>query len=361
MSRIGVMHLIDSLEAGGAERVAVDSVNYLQRDRYRPFLCATRKGGPLLDRVAPDVEYLGLERRSTVDLAAVARLSRYIRRNRIGILHAHSTSLFVALAATGLARRPRIVWHLHYGALVTRTGRQMLFRSAATTASAAIAVTTGLRDWAATCLRIPAGRVFYIPNFVPRNEAAPARDLPGVPGSRIVSVANLRPEKDQVGLVRAMRIVAAAHPMAHLIVVGASIDRAYAVKVQEEIDLCGMRDRITLLGRRLDVPEILAGCDVGVLGSRVEGFPVSLIEYGAAGLAAVATRVGQCDEILGDDGVIVPAGDPEQLAAALLDLLKSSGRRQNLGASLQRRVEHHYSPAAVSPQLSMVYEAVLRQ
>src|SRR5579863_5854429 len=68
------MHLIDTLAAAGAERVAVNIVNHLPRDRYIPYLCTTRSDGPLDALVAPDVIRLRLQRRSRFDLRAVIRL-----------------------------------------------------------------------------------------------------------------------------------------------------------------------------------------------------------------------------------------------------------------------------------------------
>ena len=360
MTRIGVMHLIDSLEPGGAERVAVDSVNHLPRDRYRPFLCATRKGGPLLDKLAGDVKYLPLGRKNTVDLVAIWRLRAFVQRHDIQVLHAHSSSLFVALAASRLGRYPRVVWHMHYGGFVVRKLDEFLFRCAAARASAAIAVTADLREWAARRLEMKSERVYYVPNFVSLQFAAAASDLPGAPGKRIVCVANLRPPKDQIGLVRAMQMVVRNDAGAHLILAGSETDSVYANAVRAEIERRSLTRHVTLLGRRLDIPEILAGCDVGVLGSAIEGFPLSLIEYGAAGLPVVATRVGQCEEVLGGGaGVLVPPGDPEGLADAIVRLLQSAESRGELGRSFRKRVEARYNPRAITGQVSEIYERVL--
>src|SRR5260221_9907312 len=63
LSRIGVMHLVDSLDIGGAETVAVNLVNCLPREQYVAHLCTTRKDGPLEKLVRADVLRLGLQRK----------------------------------------------------------------------------------------------------------------------------------------------------------------------------------------------------------------------------------------------------------------------------------------------------------
>src|SRR5688500_5618139 len=97
---LAVMHLTDTLEIGGAERMAVNFVNLLPRSQFEPHLCATRRGGPLADLIAPDVSTLYLGRRSRLDLRAVRRLVSYVREHDIRVLHAHGTAVFTAVAAS---------------------------------------------------------------------------------------------------------------------------------------------------------------------------------------------------------------------------------------------------------------------
>lgn len=363
MKPTGVMHVIDSLEVGGAERMAVHSANHLCQRQYRPFLCITRQAGPLLDDVQRDVRVLVLGRRHTFDPFALSRMCSFIRDNGIEILHAHSTSLFLALAASRFSPHPAVVWHMHYGG-AAGSKYEPMFGFAARRTAATIAVTSNLREWAARSLRVPDARLFYIPNFAaPFHAPSPCRDLPGSAGSRIVCVGNFRREKDQLNLVSAMRTVAEVNDSAHLIIVGAANDAQYARAVQQQISESGLASRVTILGRRLDVPQILAACDIGVLSSAVEGLPVALIEYGSAGLPVVATRVGQCEEVLdeGTAGILVAPREPRALAIALLELLNSPERRDALAANLKRRVDEHYSADTVVAQFSNVYKAVLSQ
>lgn len=344
--RSGILHLVDTLDPGGTERVAVSLVNHLSRDRFRPFLATTRREGPLAAEVLPDVGRLSLNRARTLDLRAWRRLAAFVGENGISIVHAHSSSLFFAALLPGA----RIVWHDHFGRYRDEKRPAWLWGPPARRAAAVVTVNEDLARWSRERLGVDA---VYLPNFVPEVSLGPIPDLPGAPGSRVVCVANLRAQKDHLTLLRAVARV----PEAHLLLAGAAMEPDYAARVREEA--AGLGNRITFLGSRPDVPDLLRGCDVGVLASASEGFPLSLLEYGRAGLAAVATRVGQCPEILENAGILVPPGDPDALADALLVLLCDPARRQDLGERLGRRVRERYSASAVMERLEAVYHTVL--
>jgi glycosyltransferase involved in cell wall biosynthesis len=358
LSRPGVLHLIDSLEPGGAERVAVNLVNALPRERFRPFLCATRREGPLAARVRPDVEVLSLGRRSTLDLAAWRRLARFVREREIAIVHAHSSSLFLASLLP-----VRLVWHDHFGRFEREERPDWLYRLALRRAAAVVSVSEGLAGWARERLQIAPERVHYLPNFVEVSPPGEIPDLPGAPGRRIVCVAHFREQKDHPTLIRALARVASEEPEAHLLLVGQEVEPGARARVEAEIAALGLGGNVSFLGARDDVPALLRGCDLGVLSSTSEGFPLALLDYGAAGLAAVATRVGQCVELLeeGEAGRLVPPRDPAALAAALLRLLRDPGLRRALGSRLAERVRARYSAAAVVGALADVYDRALTQ
>jgi glycosyltransferase involved in cell wall biosynthesis len=357
------MHLVDSLDVGGTERMAVNFVNSLPRERYVPYLCTTRRDGPLEESVGADVVRLRLERKHRFDVVAVRRLVEFNREHGVRLLHAHSSSLFVAVAASGFAPHPAVVWHDHYGRYAVEQRNAFLFRQLVRNASGVIAVSEPLAEWARNRLHVPTERVWYIPNFVvPAPDSQPPI-LPGVRGARIVCVANLRPQKDHCTLLRAMALVVQRQPAAHLLLVGAANDAACLDFVKKEISQLELGANVSLLGERHDVAAILRVCDVGVLSSASEGLPLALIEYGMAGLPAVATEVGQCPEVLdqGRAGMLVAPGAARLLAEALLSLLESPDRRAALGLQLRTRVQGFYSSGTIIERACRVYETVLRQ
>jgi glycosyltransferase involved in cell wall biosynthesis len=361
--QVNVLHLTDTLDAGGAECMAVNLVNLLPRERYRPHLCTTRREGVLAHKIAPDVNRLRLARRWRFDLQALNRLTTYIKQSEIKILHAHGTALFVAVLASLRPPHPLIVWHDHYGRCRFDDRPVWLYRFASRQIKGVIAVNQLLVTWARERLRVPASRVRYIPNFALTSAAAePDPVLPGSKGRRIVCVANFRPEKDHLTLVDAIARVVPVCPDLQVFLVGAAIDPDYLVQVREEIERCGLTKHIFILGPRNDVPAILKACAIGVLSSASEGLPLALLEYGGANLAAIATDVGQCAEVLdeGRAGLLVAPGDPVQLATALVSLLQSAEQRLDLATRFRRRIEQVYSPAAAIQEICAFYDDIIQ-
>lgn len=363
MNRIGVMQITDTLEAGGAERVAVNLANLLPRERYRTYLCSTRRDGALSDLVSRDVGRLRLGRKGRFDLSAVKRLATFIREQDIQILHAHGSSLFTASIASLLRPHPAVVWHEHSGLYASEDRAARSHRLAARRVSGVIAVNQALVQWSQRRLSVPADRIWYVPNFVCEAKLNGERPrLPGRAGTRMVCVANLRAEKDQLSLIRAMALVIGQVPAAHLLLVGAASGQAYGDLIRREIAQRNLAQNVSMLGLRSDVPAILRACDVAVISSASEGLPLALIEYGMAGLPTVATRVGQCAEVLdeGRVGLLVPPRSPDHLAEALLSLLKSPERRAAFGEKFRHRVRQVYSADTIVNRISQIYETVLR-
>ena len=360
---VAVLHLVDMLDAGGMERVAVNLVNALPRDRFVLHLCTTRRDGPLASLVAGDVGRVCLQRRRTLEWQAVRHLAAYIEQHEIQLLHAHGSALFMARVGAALARRrTSIIWHDHYGRYLEIARPAWLYQLATQRIGGVIAVNQPLAEWACHQLHVPQERMWYVPNFVPQvEEELTALKLPGKAGARIVCVANLRPQKDHVTLLRALALVKRVQPQAHLILVGSSLDQAQLATVRAEVGRLELTAEVTYLGERRDVTAILRSCDIGVLSSASEGMPLALIEYGMARLPVVATAVGQCAEVLdqGRAGILVPPAAPQALAEALLQLLQKPTQAAALGERFYQHAQAHYSADVVTHRIGRIYEAVL--
>ena len=360
--RPGVLQLVDSLAIGGTERVAVNLANLLPRDQFRSFLCATRHSGPLAAEIRPDIGMLDLRRRGRFGIAAILRLTRHCQENHLVILHAHSSSVFLATICQSLLPRLNVVWHDHCGFADTHQPL-WLYRLLGRRLQAAIGVKQALVEFARGPMGMPPARTFYIPNFVPLppKDLSLMNGLPGVPGKRVVCMANFRPQKDHPTLLTAWRQVQTAHPDAHLLLPGALGSADYMAAIHGQIAAQRLSGSVTILGPRTDVPAVLQACSIGVLSSQNEGLPMALLEYGANGLAAVATEAGQCGDVLdhGQAGLLVPSQAPKPLADAIGWLLQEPGYREELGRRLQDRVRQHYSPQAVLDRVQEIYRRIL--
>ena len=358
-SRHRVLQIIDTLALGGAERVAVNIANALAQRGAKSFLCATRDGGPLEKDLDEKVVLLKLGRESTFDISAIIRLHRFISDNQISIIHAHSSSLFIAAIVKTLSPGVKLVWHDHNGNPNERD--HFFYKIAARFVSQAICVNQELVTWMTETLGIESTKIRYLPNFVsPQKSVQEELQLPGTKGSRVVSVANIRWQKGHKDLVVAFDFVIKSLPEAHLILVGDTPDKGLLDEVRTLIAQKGLGEKISILGRREDVGAILAQCDIGVISSISEGLPLALLEYGFAGLAVASTDVGQCREVLanGEVGRLVPSGNAEELGEALAELLENPDLREELGRKFQDHVQRNYSEDGFMKALAEVYETV---
>ena len=359
---IRVLHLIDSLALGGAERMAVNLCNVLAESGCEMHLCATRLSGPMQEFISPNVRFLELNKKRTFDLAAILRLWSYIRQHGIQVIHAHSSSFFMGCLMKWMTGA-RLVWHDHNGKRVELLDSNRKLRLFSSAFDAVMCVNETLRQWAANHLFVDPAFITYLPNFPSLEYSSnPLKEaLPGCKERRIICTANLRFPKDHSTLVAAMRNVCDQFPNAQLFLVGADDNDDYSIALKSQIQEMGLDENMHILGQRPDISDILKECSIGVLSSESEGLPVSLLEYGLAGLAVACTDVGECATVLGDGeyGKVVPAKNPEALASALLELLSNISEREVLGNRFHKHVEQNYSGHAIALDVRRIYSKVL--
>jgi len=333
--------LITLSELGGAQTAVALLLPGLV-DRFEVTLAA-QGSGPLRDAAeAAGVPYVELEHvRRQIDpwhdARALAELVRLCRRLRPDIVHAHSSKAGVLgrLAAL-LARVPVRVFTVHgwsFAAYDGLAGRLYLWierlMRRLTTAVVCVAEAT-LRQGVAARACDPA-RAVVIHNAVDVASFAGRGASAGPP--RIAAVGRFAYPKDFATLVEALELVRGDWRAA---LVG---DGPGLAEVESRSD-----PRVELLGPRRDVADVLAQCDVFVLSSRSEGFPVSILEAMAAGLPVVATDVGGVGEAVvdGETGFLVPPGEAQALAAVLERLVGDPELRLRLGAAGRDRALRHF-------------------
>jgi glycosyltransferase involved in cell wall biosynthesis len=276
------------------------------------------------------------------DVLGLVELVRLCRRVRPDIVHAHSSKVgILGRLAAALARVPIRIYTVHgwsFAAYGGVSGRLYLWLERLvrplTTATVCVAESTRAQGLAGRACD-PA-RTVVIHNAVDASSFAEARRAEALP--RFVSVGRLAFPKDFATLVEALARIEGEFRAA---LVGEGPDLG---EVAAALRRARLIDRVELLGSRDDVPELLASADVFVLSSRSEGFPVSVLEAMAAGLAVVASDVGGVAEAVvdGETGLLVPAGDAEALAAALGRLVQDDGLRGRLGASGRARARARF-------------------
>jgi glycosyltransferase involved in cell wall biosynthesis len=216
-----------------------------------------------------------------------------------------------------------------------------------------------------------AERLSVIPNGIdcerfrlPGNGEAVRREWNIPPGAPVVAVlARLLRIKGQEVFLRAAALIASNNPHVRFAVVGGNnIDRDYKEELKRLAGRLGLADRVLFTGFRVDVPDVLAALSVAVSPSLgLEGLSNSLLESMAAGVPVVATRVGGTPEIIedGESGLLVPAGNPEALAAAISNVLQDRTMAKRLGQAARHRVFSRYSLDQAVASTERLYDDLL--
>jgi L-malate glycosyltransferase len=181
------------------------------------------------------------------------------------------------------------------------------------------------------------------------------------PEARIlVHVGNFSEEKNHGWLVDAFRRIHAASPDVHLVLIG---EGALRPAVEEQVAREGLRCSVHLLGMRPDAAQLVAGADLFVLPSRIEGIPGVVLEAGAQAVPAVATNVGGMPEAIDDGrtGVLVAPGDLAGFTRAVLELLADEPRRRALGVAARRLVRERFSMDATASAFEELYERLVHE
>ncbi|MFC4636302.1 glycosyltransferase family 4 protein [Dokdonia ponticola] len=352
-----VLQLIDSLEPGGAERVAVEYANLLSKHIAGSYLCTTRAEGALLTTMQPEVKYLFLKRTRTLDYGAFKRLYAYVLNEKIDCIHAHGSSYFLATLIK--MRRPSVVviWHNHLGASTALAGIKLkVLRYCSSYFDVIINVNKELVYWANTKLKCK--KVVYLPNFVNFEQQYKGKlpEVSGEKGKRIVCLANLKNPKGHHFLMESFLILQREVPEATLHLIGRDFKDVYSDKIKRFITNNDLHTNVFIYGL-LSVPEsIVEQCDIGVLASSSEGLPMALLEYGKAKLAVVVTNVGYCPEVVQDYGTFVSYGDTDAMSKALQVYCVNAKKAKQDSVRFKKHIEENFSESQVINSIIDLYK-----
>lgn len=342
-----ILQLIDSLETGGAERMAVNYANALASRLEFSGLAVTRKEGSLRQDLSSNCGYIFLSKKKTFDPGAIRRLRQFCKFNAVTIIHAHSTSWFLAVCVKLTLPKIKIIWHDHYGNsefLATRPA--LALKVGSVFFDGILSVNEKLANWARRGLSCR--NVVYLANFSqPTLYSGSITRLSGKDGKRVLLLANLRPQKNHALLLEAVSRIGDTDWTFHL--VGKNFNDEYSETLFKNIRSQNLENRIFTYGAKDDVTNIISQCDIGILTSDSEGLPVALLEYGAQGKAVVVTAVGEIPSVIknGENGLLVERRDADAMTSALLELMRETELRNRLGERLRQTVIENYSEEGI--------------
>lgn len=363
-ARVTLLHVINSLDRGGAERAAVELLRHLDRDRFAPEVMTLYRMGDLASElidIGVSVSSLGLP--PELRMSSVVRLHREIRRRAPRIVHTHlPEATWLGLPAAVAARVPVRVSQLQNTHPSWDLRLRTLDRNVARLRQRSLACSVAVARYHADVVGYPAEtiRVLFNPVDTGRfrwHPPAGATADPSAPPT-LVCVASLTSQKGHADLLDAVALLRPTFPTLRLLLVGEGPLREV---LRERTVAHGIEGNVEFLGRRSDVEAVLSTADLFVLASHWEGLGLVLAEAAATGLPAVATRIDGIPEVVedGTTGLLVPPRDSAALARAIAELLGDRPRLRAMGRAARGRAERHFDVRQLAARLGEHYEELL--
>ena len=344
-----VMHLYSRLDVGGIEWILMRLLPRLNAGRYRTSVCLLKRPGELAERLrAEGVEVHFVPIKGRMRPTTLVTLSRFFRREKVSIVHAHSrVSMASATLAARLARVPVVLGTVH--TLNSTAGRRRALQERLLDKWRDAVVTVSERVREQYCSATGTGRdkcitIYHgidLADFSPvagdeaRHEIRTRLGL-GPEGPVVITVGRLARYKAHEILIAAAPEVIAAVPGVRFLVVGGGerLDELEAMTAQAGVD-----GRFRFLGNRSDLPDLYCAADIFCLTSSYEGFSIAIVEALASGIPVVATDVGGNREAVqeGVSGFLVQEGDSRAVARRLIEVLADPTLRARMSAAARER------------------------
>lgn len=353
-----IVQVIDSLEIGGAEKMAINYANALSGKIEFSGLVATRVEGNLKSQISDTVTYLFLKKKSVIDFAAVFRLKKYCKENKVEFIHAHGSSTFTSLLVKFVYPKVKIIRHDHNGMseFTSLQKAPLVLKTASFFFKGIIVVNFKLKAWAEKELNCK--KVIYLPNFTNIDGALNAETvLHGISGKRILCLANLRDQKNHFFLLEVAEKLKQSHPDWTFHLVGKDFQDDYSAKLRAAIENKNLGDTVFVYGSKNDVKNIINQVDIGILTSKSEGLPVALIEYGLSRKPVVSTKVGEIPLIIQDgiNGFIVEADETDLFYQKLSKYIMQEDLRGKMGNALyQTIIENNSEDGVITRYLNWI-------
>jgi glycosyltransferase involved in cell wall biosynthesis len=376
MSRLKVFHVITKLEFGGAQQNTLYTVSHLDRGRFEPVLASGRGG--MLDAKTADAPYrtvfvdpLVREVRPLSDLAALFELAKLMRAERPDIVHTHSSKAgILGRLAAFLARVPVVIHTFHGFGFNDRQAKPKRWAYVAAEwfcaklSDALVFVSNANMDEGRRLglgapskhrlIRSGVALADFPPSGVDRGRVKAAAGI-GMHKPLILSIGNLKPQKNPEDFVRLAKRVLGSRPDARFLFVG---DGELRTRCEALILKENIHGKVLFPGWRRDTAELLAAADVFVLTSLWEGLPRSLVEAMRTGLPAVCYDVDGVRDLLqeGVNGYLAVPGDVGALAARVDELLGDDALRRRMGEQAKASVGDEYDIDGMVRSQERLYE-----
>jgi glycosyltransferase involved in cell wall biosynthesis/peptidoglycan/xylan/chitin deacetylase (PgdA/CDA1 family) len=359
-----IVHLIDSLDCGGAEQVATSLAIHQSLQGHSVWVVCLRDLGPRpvdtseLGRAG--VEILMLGKPPGFHVATLRRLTAFLKDQQIEVMHAHNHIVHhYGAAAARWAGAPAILNTLHGTASLQTASSwtKALFWFSCFISNRVVSVCPQVHTVFQKSFPLPPKKLCIVDNGI---DLARFLGIPRHPPRETVTfgiIGRFDPVKDHKNLLYAFAILRKRHPHVQLRLLG---DGALRHDLEELARTLSISDDVHFEGFSLDIARFLRNIDIYVLSSRSEGLPLTLLEAMGAALPVVATAVGEVPSILSNArcGWLCPPSNPDRLAEAMETAIQEPDLA-TFGARGRNAADKYYSLQRMARDYESLYDTLL--
>lgn len=371
-----IAHVIYHLGVGGLENGLVNLINHLPQDRYRHVIICLKGYTDFSKRIKrSDVEVFDLNKPDGLNFSWYVSLYRLLRQLKPDIVHTRNFSTLEGQIVAALARINARVHGEHGRDILDLEGKNrkynLLRQSIRPLIHRFITVSKDLERWLINTIKVEPAHIKQIYNgvdnirFSPRSKS----NLIAIPSNFITenafvigSVGRMAKVKDYLSLTQAFLLLVEQIPQAkdhlRLLIVGDGESRKECIAMLRQADL---ENLAWLPGERSDVSELMQLFDVFVLPSLAEGISNTILEAMSCGLPVIATSVGGNVELVinSQTGKLVPSGNPEALATAILEYYNHREMLIKHGQAARQLIETNFSIDTMVAGYLDVYDEII--
>jgi glycosyltransferase involved in cell wall biosynthesis len=366
-----VLHVINTLSAGGAELHLLTLCRYLKRNNIEPVVACLRENvqgsrSLRLDFDRADIKVIDLDADSRFDSRIFARVAGLLTAQRPDILHTHLPRADLAGAFAHFLH-PSVVWvcsvHAIYSADWSGRWSIPLIRMLWRRTDKVLCISNAVRDWLVrNGMPLDKTKVIHY-GIEPEPFLHPSSDLRAkwrLDGRIVIgSIGRIEPRKGHQYLIEAMPELCRRFPNVVLLIAGHD-PWGYAKTLRQLMARLNVENKVRIVGFQSDIVSFLHAIDVFAFATTSEGFGQVLVEAMAAGKPVVASNVAPLTEIA-DDGqtaLLVEPESPAAFAAALTRILSAPTGRHPMVERAQQRVNHYFTAERMTQETISLYQEV---
>ncbi len=287
-----ILHIIDTLNTGGAERVCIDQVNLLASKKIIVGLLVVSKTGPLVEQLSPSVNFFNLKRSGRFKLKYWFRLRKIISEYDVIHIHMRHTLLYIFLIKLCLRLKVKVVFQDHYGKIKDDKSFSLLLKWAILKVDRYIGVSDELCQWAVKVIKLNENKVDLLPNIVIKREVDQGFTIDDK--LRLVCVCNIHRIKNIEYVIKLVdELIRKTRSKCSVTIYGNVHDEAYYEYLLSEIGRLGLESNITFVHNCTDIQKELYKYDLALHAAKSETGPLVLLEYVAQGVPFLTYNTGE--------------------------------------------------------------------